>query len=392
MDIKYQLATSTWDKKELNAIKRVVKSSLFTMGKEVSLFEHQFAKKFKKKFAIMVNSGSSANLLMIAALFFRKEGLSLKQGDEVIVPSVSWSTTYMPLQQYGLKIKFVDIDINTLNFNLDQLASAITNKTKLIIAVNLLGNPNDFKRIFAILSQYDVLLIEDNCEAMGATYNKRFAGGFGLMGSFSTFFSHHISTMEGGMIVTDDKELYHILLSLRAHGWTRNLPIKNKVSKQKSRVAFEESFKFVLPGYNLRPLEISGAIGQEQLKKLDKFIKVRQDNAIIFKEIMKSYPSLIVQHEIGSSSWFGFSIIIRPESGIKREKLLRKLQGNRIEIRPIVAGNFTKNQVIKYFNYEIPFELRASEIVDKHGFFIGNHHFCLEPQLELLNKILKSIC
>jgi CDP-6-deoxy-D-xylo-4-hexulose-3-dehydrase len=358
------------------------------MGKFVKKFEEDFATYFGSKFAIMSNSGSSANLLMIAALFFRKDN-PIKAGDEVIVPAVSWSTTYMPLQQYGLKVKFVDIDLYTLNYDLVQLKKAITDQTKIILAVNLLGNPNDFKAIHEIIASRNIILLEDNCESMGARYEDRMTGSIGIMGTFSTFFSHHISTMEGGMTITNDEELYHIMLSLRSHGWTRHLPKKNRVSGLKSNDEFEESFKFVLPGYNLRPLELSGAIGLKQLQKLQSFVDFRRSNAELFANLFKEHPYLIIQKEIGESSWFGFSFIINPESGIERSLILKKLKEAGIETRPIVTGNFTKNPTIKYFNYEIHNTLNNAIIADRLGFFVGNHHYDLRNEIRLLERVLK---
>ncbi|PJB55255.1 MAG: pyridoxamine 5-phosphate oxidase [Bacteroidetes bacterium CG_4_9_14_3_um_filter_41_19] len=386
----YSLASSSWDQKEVDAMQRVISSGLFSMGKEVKSFEEQFAGYFGKKYAIMANSGSSANLLMIASLFFRQES-PLKKGDEVIVPTVSWSTSYLPLQQYGLKVKFVDIDIHTLNFDLDALESAVTDQTKVILAVNLLGNPNDFGRISKIIDDKDIILLEDNCESMGAEFGDKMAGSIGLMGTFSSFFSHHISTMEGGMVVTDDEELYQIMLSLRAHGWTRNLPVNNLVTGSKSENSFEESYKFVLPGYNLRPLELSGAIGQEQLKKLPEIVKYRRLNAGKFINIVNKYPWLIPQQEIGKSSWFGFSLIVRPDSGVSREMLIQVLENHGIEYRPIVAGNFVKNPVIKYFDYLVHGELTNANLIDSNGLFIGNHHFDLSKELTLLKSALDEV-
>jgi len=331
----------------------------------------------------MVNSGSSANLLMVAALFYRKDN-PLQRGDEVIVPAVSWSTTYFPLYQYGLKIKFIDIDLETLNFDLDQLEDAVTEKTRLIMAVNLLGNPNDFNRIFQIIEGKDIILIEDNCEAMGATYNGKMTGTFGIMGTFSTFFSHHISTMEGGLIVTDDEELYHILLSLRAHGWTRNLPKYNHVCGKKSDDPFEESFRFVLPGYNVRPLELEGAIGIEQLKKLPGFIKQRRENARMFQDAMKDHRDLMIQKEIGESSWFGFSMIIREGSSLTRKELINKLVTVGFECRPIVAGNFTDNSVMEYIDSELPSTLKNASYMNEKALFIGNHHYSITEMIKVL--------
>ena len=227
--IDLPLATDTWDSREFDAIQRVIDSRMFTMGAEVAAYERQFAEFFGSKYAVMVSSGSTANLLMVAAPFFT-ETPKFAVGDEVIVPAVSWSTTYFPFHQYGLKLVFVDIDPLTLNMDLTKLAAAVTDRTKAICLVNLLGNPNDFAAVEAIIGDRDIVLLEDNCESMGATFSGRQAGTFGLMGTFSSFYSHHIATMEGGCIVTDDEELYHILLCLRAHGWTRNLPKLNRVT------------------------------------------------------------------------------------------------------------------------------------------------------------------
>ena len=389
-NVIYPLACTSWNQNELDAMQRVISTGSYSMGKEVRLFEEQFADYFGKKYAIMANSGSSANLLMIAALFFKKQN-PLKAGDEVIVPAISWSTTYTPLQQYGLKVKFVDIDLDTLNFDLVALESAISDKTKAIFAVNLLGNPNDFKRIKEIINNREIILLEDNCESMGAEFEGEKAGSFGLMGTFSTFFSHHISTMEGGLVITDDEELYHIMLSLRAHGWTRNLPDNNFVSGEKSKNPFDESFKFVLPGYNLRPLEFSGAIGQEQIMKLDGFVQERRNNAEIFNKLISKIHGIRIQKEIGESSYFGFSIILDENIGISRDMVVSKLISRGIECRPIVTGNFTKNPTIKYFNYTIHNNLINADNADKNGFFIGNHHYNLEKEIEYFGNVLNEL-
>jgi len=169
--MEYKLASSTWDHNEIAAIQRVISSDMYSMGEEVNKYEVDFSSYFGSKYAIMTSSGSTANLLMIAAMFFTKdESRRLKRGDEVIVPAVSWSTTYFPLQQYGLRVKFVDIDRDTLNINLDKLENAITDKTKLIFAVNLLGNPNDFNVIKTLIGDKNITLLEDNCESLGATF------------------------------------------------------------------------------------------------------------------------------------------------------------------------------------------------------------------------------
>lgn len=388
MSFKYPLATATWDEAEYQALQDVITSGMFTMGPKVTQFERDFAEYIGSKYAVMVNSGSSANLLMVAALFYTKNSrIKLNPGDEVIVPAVSWSTTYYPLYQYGLKIKFVDIDLETLNYDLSQLSQAISSKTRAIVAVNLLGNPNDFSQIKKIIGGRDITLIEDNCESLGAEFQGKKAGTFGLMGTFSTFFSHHISTMEGGLIVTDDEELYHILLSLRAHGWTRNLPKENHVCGTKGDDPFEESFRFVLPGYNVRPLEMSGALGIEQVKKLPHLISERRKNGTLLQSTLGNHPELLIQTEIGSSSWFGFSLVIKPGSNWTRSDLVKRLTNLGFECRPIVTGNFAKNEVVKYFDSEVHGKLKNAEHIDLNGLFIGNHHYPIADAIEELKAL-----
>ncbi|MGB2685025.1 MAG: aminotransferase class V-fold PLP-dependent enzyme, partial [Olleya sp.] len=197
--MRYTLSDNTWDNKEFEALNEVIASGFFSMGEKVKAFEQDFAKKFNSKYAVMSNSGSSANLLAIAALVYSKK---LNAGDEVLVPAVSWSTTYFPLSQHNLKLKFIDIDAKTLNMDVTQVEAAITPNTKAIFAVNLLGNPNDFDALNSICKKHNLILLEDNCESMGAFYKGKAAGTIGEMGTFSTFYSHHLCTMEGGVTVT----------------------------------------------------------------------------------------------------------------------------------------------------------------------------------------------
>jgi len=390
--MNYKLASSTWDNKEIEAIHRVIKSDQYSMGQEVLRYETDFARYFGSNHAVMTSSGSTANLIMIAAMFFSKDKhRRLVRGDEVIVPAVSWSTTYFPLQQYGLKVKFVDIDRDTLNIDLEKLKDAITDRTKVIFAVNLLGNPNDFDAIKALIGDTKISLLEDNCESLGARFGGKQAGTFGLMGTFSSFFSHHIATMEGGCVVTDDEELYHILLTIRAHGWTRNLPKENLVTGTKSDDPFEESFKFILPGYNVRPLEMSGAIGIEQLKKLPSFIDQRIVNAEFFTKLFADHPYINIQKEVGESSWFGFALILKENSPLTRGELVSVLAECEIECRPIVTGNFLKNvEVLEYFNYEIFDTVKNAEHIDKYGFFVGNQQVDIIEKIQYLFDIIND--
>tara|TARA_X000000950_G_scaffold189511_1_gene229065 strand:+ start:5333 stop:6499 length:1167 start_codon:yes stop_codon:yes gene_type:complete len=379
---KLSLAYSTWDHKELKAIQEVIDSGNFTMGKKVDEFEKNFSKYLGRNYSVMVNSGSSANLLMIGALFVQGK---LKKGDEVIVPAVSWSTTFLPLQQYGLKVKFIDIDLDTLNIDLEMLKKAITEKTKAVFIVNLLGNPIDKNKLYEIVNNSNIKIIEDNCESLGARFNGEKAGNFGEMSSHSFFFSHHISTMEGGMISTQDEEQYLILKSLRAHGWTRDLPQSSKFN-DKSDDPFYNMFNFVMPGYNLRPLEMSGAIGIEQIKKLDGFIKTRRKNAEAFQEVMSDKENILLQKDTDESSWFGFSLINKDNS-ISPTKFRKKISDLGFEIRPIVAGNFTRNKVINYFDYEIFGDLKNADFLHDNGLFIGNNSVDISQDLQRLSNL-----
>jgi len=386
---EYPLASSTWGEEELAAAEAVLRSGRHTMGENVRAFESAFAEYLGSRHAVMVNSGSSANLLAVAALCFRS-AQRLGRGDEVVVPAVSWSTTFFPLSQYGLKLKFVDVDRQTLNMDLEALAAAISDRTRLIVAVNLLGNPNDFAAIRALIAGRNILLMEDNCEALGAEYEGRKAGTFGIVGTHSTFFSHHISTMEGGVIVTDDEELHHIMLSLRAHGWTRELPTRNLVCGVKGDDPFSEAFRFVLPGYNLRPLEISAAVGIRQLRKLPGFIAARRANAAEFGRLFRDHPLVTIQREVGTSSWFGFALLLREDIRMNRRTVVEALLRNGIECRPVVAGNFVRSEAVSWLDHEVVGQLDNADYVDTHGLYVGNHHFPISSQLQKLQSVLNS--
>jgi len=285
----------------------------------------------------------------------------------------------------------VDVDAATLNYDLDALEASITERTRLIMVVNLLGNANDFSRIRSICDARGIEFIEDNCESLGARFDGRQCGTHGVMGSFSGFFSHHISTMEGGVICTTDEELHHILLSLRAHGWTRNLPKHNRVTGTKSDDPFEESFRFVLPGYSVRPLEMSAAVGVEQIRKLPEFVADRRRNAGAYLELMQKFPQFLVQEEIGESSWFGFSMIVRAGAGFGRQDVVSAFQRDGIECRPVVAGNFAKNPVMRWMDHDIHGKLTNADLIDTSGLFVGNREGELTAELELLERSLASV-
>lgn len=386
-EIVYELASSSWDQDELDAMQRVIKSGNFTMGQEVREFESKFADYFGTKFAVMSNSGSSANLLAMAAIKYSKK-YGKDERDEVIVPAVSWSTTYYPITQLGYKLRFVDVDLNSLNATASALQAAINNRTAGIFAVNLLGNPSDLEVISNLASEAGIFLLEDNCESMGAKIGTKFSGTFGQIGTFSSFFSHHISTMEGGLSVTDDEELAQLMTSLRAHGWTRELPETNHVH-DKTGEKFDDLFRFVLPGYNLRPLELSGAIGLEQLKKLPAINNQRRLNAEFFKSRIV-FEDLLLQQEFGDSSWFGFSLILNGELSGRRSELVSHLTSKGIESRPIVAGNFTRNPVMKHLEHVKLEPLPNADRIHQDGLFVGNSQEDLSKEILILEIALRE--
>jgi len=382
----FKLCDNPWGTEELEAIQSVIDSDMYTMGKNVAEYEKQFARHFGAKYAVGVSSGSAANLLAIAALVYSGR---ITRGSEVIVPAVSWSTTYAPLEQFGMKLIFIDINQDTLNLDIDCVRNAVNDKTKMIFAVNLLGNSNEYNELLNICKENNIILIEDNCESLGAKYEGKYLGTIGCMGTYSTFYSHHMCTMEGGVVVTDDQELYEYMLAIRAHGWTRNLP-KDSIIYEKKDDSFYESFYFIVPGFNLRPLEMEGAIGLKQLQKIDKMIAFRRSNAEYFVRKMEKYKDIRIQKEVGESSWFGFSLVLLGKLAGKRPELVEVLSSAKIECRPIVAGNFTKNPAIKYMNYNIPAPLTNADEIHEHGLFIGNHSSNNNAQIDYFIEVLES--
>ena len=391
--IFYPLASSSWDYIEHNAIIEQLDTGNLTMGEKVENFEKRFAEHFGAKYAVMVNSGSSANLLIVAALTLLSK-YDFKNGDEIIVPALGWSTSYAPFTQHGLKLKFVDVDYQTLNIDPEKINNAISKKTKAVLAINILGNPIEFKKIKKICDRNKLLLIEDNCESLGAKYGKRFAGNFGVAASHSFFFSHHIQTIEGGMITTNDRDICEYIRSLRSHGWNRDSLEKDSFSKSPI-CKFQDKFNFILPGYNLRPNELNGVVGLAQLQKFPKLLKARKENARIFKKLFDNQPYCSIQKCEHDSSWYAFSILLEGVLQNKRNYIINELYNYGIETRPVVTGNFLKNPVCNFMNHEISGVLKNVENIDRSGFYVGNSHYNLENQLsklaEIIHKLYKNI-
>ena len=387
--MKYKLSYDNWGNKELKAINKIILSKNLTMGKKVREFEKKFAKYVDRKYAVMTNSGSSANLIGVASQFLKKKNF-LKKKDEVIVPAVSWSTTYSPLQQYDLKLKFVDVEIDTFNIDINKLKKAITKKTKMICVVSILGNPANLIEIEKLCKKNNIILYEDNCESLGAEINNRKTGSFGNFSTHSFFYSHHISTIEGGMIVTNDFETYCILKAIRAHGWTRDLPNKNKLIKNNKNY-FYEQYKFLYPGYNLRPTEINAAVGIQQIKNINKMINLRINNLRIFEKYFKDDPRFIIQETKHKNSSFCFPIVLKRHSTNLKYKIFRALKKKNIDFRLITGGCFTNHQYKKYFDYSTNDRLPNAKKIHNFGFFVGNASRDLSKEIKYLHETLKEI-
>ena len=370
-------------------------TTFVTMGKKVKQFEQQYSDLFGHKYGVMNNSGSSANLLAFAALANPKTENHLKPGDEVIVPALSWSTTIWPIIQMNLVPVFVDCDPETYNFDLKKLEAAITKKTKAIMLVHVYGNPCDMDELMAIANKHGLQVVEDCCEAMGAEYKGKSVGTFGRVSSFSFYYSHHITTLEGGICVTDDFELSEALRILRAHGWSREAVNHQKYVEKYPDI--DPRFIFVNLGYNLRPTEVQAAMGMVQLPKLAGFIDNRRKAAKYFQEHLAKYANYFdfqKETEGGKHVWFGFPLVVKKDAPFSVKDITKYLQGNNIETRPIIAGNMARHPALKDYNHKIAGDLSAADNIMKNGFAFRNHHFvskqACEYVLSQFNSFMQS--
>ena len=382
----YQLSPNSFSNNDIIKGIKVLLSKKITMGEITKKFEKEFAKFIGSKYALMVNSGSSANLLATFAMINPIKKNRLKTGDECLVPSLCWSTSLWPIVQAGLKPKFVDVDPETLNISLKDLEKKISRKTKAVMLVHVLGNSTNMKKLKKITNKYKIKIIEDTCESLGSKFNGKYLGSFGDFGTYSFYYSHQITAGEGGMIVCNDKNNYKIIHSLRSHGWDRGLN-NNK-----------NNFNFINSGFNLRPTEVSAAIGYNQFKKLNYFKKIRSENRkkIIFKlkksKKWKNQFTFIEPIKGLEPSWFGLPILINKKYLNKKRKFLSFLNKNLIETRPIISGNFLNQPSIKLYKLNSKKEFfKGAQEIDNRGFFIGLHiNKITEKQLKLLeNKLLK---
>ena len=374
MEIK--LMHNSFSDEELEAVINCFKSGEYTQGRVVQELEQRFASYVGTKYAVMVNSGSSANLLMTMLL---KEKLALEDGDEVLVPAVTWPTTVYPLLQYRLKPVFCDID-ETFNISLESIKRMTTQKTKAIFLVHLLGQPVNLTDIIRFCQERGIIMLEDCCESLGAQHLNVHVGNFGIMGSFSFYFGHHMSSIEGGMIVTNDEEIYDLLKSARSHGWVRNSLRAEKYNDY----SIDKNFLFDMLGYNVRSTNLNAAIGLVQLKKLDKSIIIRKENHRLFQELVKHEKRIIPQKVLlAETSSFSLGILLQQPS--ERDYLLANLPKKGIECRPIVAGNLLQQPFFKkiiggYLQDSCTF----ADIIHTNGLYLPNNQFLDEEKIRYI--------
>ena len=371
--IPLNIPSYSWEE-TYEAIESIL-STWVTMGEKVQKFEEMFADYVGVENAVMVNSGSSANLLALSVLTNPVTKNRIQKGEEIITPAITWSTTVFPIINVGAVPVLVDAELETYTVDMSEVEKAITDKTRAIMPVHLLGNPCDMKRIMEIAEEHNLFVIEDCCEAHGAEFNGEKVGSIGDISTFSFFFSHHISTIEGGMILTNGEEYAELAKSLRAHGWIRELRNKEKIKAKYPEI--DERFLFINLGYNVRPTEIQGAFGIHQIKKLDKFIEIRRNNARYWTEKLNEYSDYILLPEEKSGTkhvWFGYPITVKPTAPFTRKDFVNFLEQKGIETRPIMAGNIPEQPAMKLFEHHIIGNLNNSKIIMRNSFFFGNHH------------------
>ena len=368
---------------------KVLKSKQLTISKKTINFEKDFSSSLKSKHSLMVNSGSSANLLALQCLINPYRKNRLKKGDEVIIPTLCWSTSLWPIIQSNLKPVFVDINPLTLNIDEKEIEKKINKKTKAILLVHVLGNSCDMEQIMRIKKKYNLILIEDTCESLGSKYKNKFLGTFGEFSSFSFYSSHQISSGEGGMICCKDRIDYNIIKSLRSHGWSRGTSFENTIYKKNKKL--DKRFIFFNSGYNLRPTEVSAAIGHNQFKRLDKFIKIRNINRKkIISNVLKNYilnkkMDFYYENKNVIPSWFGLSIKILAKEKKYKDKVIKNLEKNGIETRPIISGNFADQPAAKKYKLTNKQKFPNTDLVYENSFFIGL------PSKIITNQYLRKI-
>lgn len=348
-----------------------------TKGDRTIEFEKKWSEWLGVKYSVFINSGSSANLAMIYSLIISNK----LKNNKIIVPAVSWVTTVTPAIQFGLEPILCDCDKDNLGLDVEHLKTLIKeHNPSCIILVHVLGIPNHMNDIINLCKENDIFLLEDNCEGLGSEYYGKKLGTLGDMSSFSFYFGHHMSTIEGGMVCTNDEDFYHLLLSIRSHGWDRDLPEekRNSLRKLYNVNDFRALYTFYYPGFNLRSTDLQAFIGIEQMNGLDYLIKKRNDNYNLYNSLIKEDIWKIKPPEGSFVCNFNYPIITK-----NIENLIKNLQEKNVECRPLICGSINE-QPFWYERYGKK-ELKNANTVHHYGLYLPNHH-------KLENDDINYIC
>ncbi len=399
----YRLAADTMGPDEIEAAKAVLDSGQLTMGAHVRAFEKEFAEWVGADHAVMVNSGSSANLLMVDTLLRTTTSRQvLKPGDEVIVPGLAWPTTVWPLTQLGLVPVFVDVDPVTLAIDLESARSVVGPRTRGMFVIHVLGRSVNTAEYAAFCDEHNLLFLEDCCESLGAHWAGKHVGTTGIAGSFSFYFSHHVSTIEGGMIVTNEQGLADDLRGLRAHGWVRDRSDRDTwVSRYPE---LDPRFLFATTGYNVRPTEINGAIGSVQLRRLEEMLFARESLARAVNGWLRaSAPwlelfgaDLLVgatppDRRGRTNSWMTLPLRLRSDAPTDRDVVVQHLERSGVETRPIIAGNLARHPAVTQVRHRTATSMATCDALLRDSFMIGCHPTLSSGSLATLEGAITSL-
>ena len=390
-----KLQVPSYGQEEIDAVNSLMSSTNLVMGKKTKEFEQKWSKWLNVPYSTMVNSGSSANLLMIQLLISKRGKYLLDKGDEILVPAVTWSTTLFPIIQLGLKPVLVDVDKNTFNINIDSCKEALSNKTKGIFLVHLLGNPANMDEVISFCDDNKLILLEDCCESHGAQWDHKKVGTFGVASSFSFMFAHHMSTIEGGMVSTVDSLNHSVIKASRAHGWIREINQEEKYNIISENEVFDENFVFWDIGFNVRPTEINAVFGLCQLKRLDDFINVRNKNFQHYKKFTEKITDKIQIQVLESDqksfrSSFAFGFFIKDPAKYSKRKLIKYLSKNGIESRPLLAGNLARHPFYNLYCDKPRVDLSNSDKIHDGGIYLPNHQGLTFEDIEYVAMHLES--
>ena len=397
MNLKYPLLSNAFSSNDINEGIKVLRSKRITMSKITYKFEKFFARKMGAKYAVMTNSGSSANLLAMSCLTNPLSKNKIQASSEVIIPAICWSTSLWPIIQNNLKPVFVDVELGTFNIDIESIEKKITKKTKAIMLVHVLGTSANMTKLMQIAKKYKIDIIEDTCESLGAKYNNKQLGTFGRFGTYSFYYSHQITSGEGGMILCNDTKDYNILKSLRSHGWSRDTNLHTNFKKKFNNL--DERFLFIGPGYNVRPTEIQSAIALNQFKRLNQFIKIRNINRnkiinnLKKNDKWKNQFSFVEVESNFKPSWFGLPILINKKYSYVKKEFLNYLSKKGIENRPIISGNFLNQPAATFYNFKsIKNDFKNADEIEERGFFIGLHtNNIKEVEIKYISSCLLDI-